>query len=903
MPHSRSRHSGVAAAAARCAALGIAIALVATWSAAAASPRDRWPSTRHAPLLARVDSLRTAGLPRIHAYLDSLIAAARARGDADLEMVASIRDASIRGFFESRFDTSVALSRRWLDRARATHDTLSWCLALRTIGYADLARERFASSLVTYREMLRLTVRARLAVPEGYARMGVSFIAIQQGRYAEAERGYAIALRRLGNREPFAARTARAGLAHALLKQVRVDEARQQYERVAAESRAAHDLRNEADALNDLSVIEFQYGDPSRAAPFFLATARAHRTLGLTLRSMQGARNMGLCLAAEGRLDEQAALMDSLARAAESLGAADFAADCMADLAVIRRRQGRYPEARAYLQRAPASQAAVSLATWMELVSERVRIEIADGRPDTGARIARQALDSLGVTGNPWDRAEVLHAEGLALLGAGDAAAAIAPLRESVSLMRRPDGQAVSGSITCEASLGYAFVRLGRRDSAIVHLQRAASAWEHVRAVPNDPAWRQAYDALPGELFGPLAAVLLEPGRGGTAESRGADAFAMVQRFRARTLEDVLRGAQGRAELPRASVAQLRGALRPGEVLFDVFATPESTYLFAVTREAIRVGGTAGNKSLLPRLRRFRDLVASGDSDEPTIAAAATELGSVLLGPVAESLRRASTVLISAGSLAALPLGMLRLPGEVRPIAAGRNLAFIPSATLLAAARSAHADGPRRSTITALSRTTDAKGVRLAGVARESKWLARRFPGGRVVTNDGTRPLAAMLATLGPSEVLHVASHARTPAAAPWSAGFLLGRGAGEDAYLTAPQISRLRRPARVCVLASCTSVGAANRGEGLPNLASAWLEAGTSTVIATQWKVDDLATARFVEDLYGALARGATSGESMRAAQRAAIASRDRSAERFWGGFVLFGDPSTRVELRMAKP
>jgi CHAT domain-containing protein/tetratricopeptide (TPR) repeat protein len=905
MPRTRIRHFGVATAAAHRTALGIAFIVAATWSAPpaqAASPRDRWPSTRYAPLLVRADSLRGAGLARVHGYLDSLIVTARARGDTDLEMVASIRDASIRGFIESAFDSSVAVSRRWLDHARATHDTLSWCLALRTIGYADLARERWATSLVTYRQMLPLALRARLPVPEGYARIGISFIAIQRGDFAEAQRGYAIAVRRLEARDPYGARTARAGLAHALLRQGMADEARHEYERVVTDSRAARDLRNESEALNDLGVIEAQYGDPSLAEPIFHSTARMFRSMGLRLRALQSTRNAALCLASAGRLEEECTLMDSVARGAESLGAADLAAICLGDLSLLRRRQGRYAEARAYLQRAPVSQGALGIATWLMLVTERVRLETQSGRPESAAQMASRALDSLAAKGDPSDRAGLLVAQGLALIASGDPADAIMPLRESVSLLRRPGDRVVSGSITCESTLGYAFVRLGRRDSALVHYQRAASVWEQSRAAPSDLAWRQAFDRLPGELFGPFAAVLLDPGRGGTAGSRAAECFAMVQRFRARTLEDLLRGAQGRAELPRVSVAQLRRTLRPGEVLLDVFVTPDTTYLFAATRDTIRVGGTSGSTRLVPRLRRFRDLVASGGSDEPTISAAAAELGDALLGPVAESLRQAKTVLLSAGSLAAFPLGMLRLPGEDGTIAARHGLAVVPSATLLAATRSARADGLRRSTLMALSRTTDAEGVRLEGVARESRWLARRFPGARIVTNDGSRPLDEMLAALGPSEVLHVSSHARTPSAAPWSSGFLLGRGAGSDAYLTASRISRLRPHARVCVLASCTSVGAANGGEGLPDLASAWLEAGTSTVIGTLWKVGDQETARFVEDFYEALARGATTGEATRTAQHAAIVSRDRSAERFWGGFVLFGDPTTRVELATVK-
>ncbi len=874
---------------------------LAAGPAAGAGSRDHWPSTRYAPLLARADTLRTAGFGRVYGYLDSLIGAARSRGDADLDMVASIRKASTRGFIDGAFDEAVAESRRWLPRIQAARDTLTWCLALRTIAYADLARQRYSSSLVTYRQMLDLAVRSHLAVSEGYARIGCSYIAIQDGRLAEAERGYAIAIRMLEGRDAFGARTARAGLGNALYSQGRADEARREYERVVADSRAAGDRRNEAEALNDLGAIEFQYGDPSQAAARFAEAARTERALGLTLRALQSSGNVSLCLGAEGRVEEQAALVDSIERAAEAIGATDLFVRCLTDLARIRRAQGRLAEARAALGRATISRDSVTLDTWATAAAERARIELEGGRPEAAARTAKQALDSLGVGGALWNRADLLNALGVARLAAGDAAAAVAPLRECAVLVAQLGGVVGATSITYETSLARAFATLGRRDSALVHYRRAAGTWERLRAAPNDLAWREAFDNLPDELYGPLAAALLDPTRGGTAESRVVEAFATLQRFRSRTLEDLLRGAAGRAQLPRVSLAELQRALRPAEVLLDVFAAPDTTYLFAVTRDGIRVAGTIGGTRLGPRLRRFRDLVAGGEADATTLASAAAALGADLLGPMAEPLRRSGTVLISAGSLTAFPLGMLRVPGEAEPIAVRHRCVIVPSATLLAAARSAREAGPPRSGLVALCRTTDAKGSRLEGVARESRWLARRFPRARVRTNDGTRPLDAMLEGLGSGAVLHIASHTREPSAAPWRAGFLLGSGTGEDAYLTASRISGLRSAARVCVLASCTSVGATKSAEGLPNLASAWLAAGAGTVIATLWKVDDNATARFVEDLYEALARGATTGEAIAAAQHAAMASPDRSAPRFWGGFVLFGDPTTRATLGAA--
>jgi CHAT domain-containing protein len=283
------------------------------------------------------------------------------------------------------------------------------------------------------------------------------------------------------------------------------------------------------------------------------------------------------------------------------------------------------------------------------------------------------------------------------------------------------------------------------------------------------------------------------------------------------------------------------------------------------------------------------------------LAAAAASLGAELLGPVAEVLRGAPTILVSAGRLSELPLGMLRLPGESESMGSLHRVAFIPSATVLTGARQARARTAPGAGLVALSRLTDLEGVRLHGVAEESRWLAQRFGSARVRTNEGTQSLAAMVGEVGSGDVLHIASHTRGPGSAPWKAGFLLGSGTGEDAYLTASQITQLRPKARVCVLASCTSAGGSTSAEGLPNLASAWLAAGVRTVVATLWNVDDRATARFVRDLYEALARGLPAGEALADAQRAARASADRRSPRDWGGFILVGDPTTRVSLEAA--
>jgi tetratricopeptide (TPR) repeat protein len=867
---------------------------------AEASARDRWPFNRHAALLRHADTLATRNPTLAHAYLDSTIAAARARGDSGLVMVMSLSGAAIHGFYEGRFEQSKAEARPWVATARAYRDTSSWCLALRTIAYADLVGERFASTSAVYEQMAALARRAGLTTQEGHARIGLSYVAMRRGRAADAEAGYRTALRLLEGRDPRAARTARAGLASSLYLQARPDDSRREYERVLAESRAAGDLRNTADALNDLGDIEFEYGDPSRAVPMYRSSAATQQRVGRWLPSLYSVLSVGLCLGALGRGDEAVAIIDSVATAARTVGAFDLAARALGELGRIRRQQGRYSEAEANLMLAVTLRDSISKEAWAHAAAELARVQILEGRPELARRTAQQALAKLPRRSPLDSRAVVLCAQGLAAIAAGAPAEALSPLRESARLLAGFGGAFGVEFIASEAALAQAHVALGRRDSGLVHFRRASEAWEQLRAKPSDLAWRESFDRAAGEVYGPFAAEMLDPRRGGRADARADEAFATLQRFRSRTLEDAMRGAEARTGLPRASLAQIeQSTLRPGEVLLDVFSAPDTTFLFAVTREGIRVGGAMGSSRLAPRLRRFRDLLSAGETDRQTIVDASTLIGADLFGSVADLVARSRQILVSAGSLAEFPLAQLRLPGDSEPIAVSHRIAIVPSATLLAVARdSRDLLRAHRSGLLALSRDTDPAGRRLDGVTRESRWLARRFPGAQVRVNDGTRSLDAMLRGLESAEVLHIASHTRGIVAAPWRSGFLLGSGDGEDSYLTASRIARVPVNARVCVLASCSSAGAATNAEALPNLASAWLGAGASAVVATLWKVDDRKTAEFVRDLYEALARGETVGDAVASAQHAARTSRDRGEPRFWGGFVLLGDPEARVSL-----
>ena len=68
-----------------------------------------------------------------------------------------------------------------------------------------------------------------------------------------------------------------------------------------------------------------------------------------------------------------------------------------------------------------------------------------------------------------------------------------------------------------------------------------------------------------------------------------------------------------------------------------------------------------------------------------------------------------------------------------------------------------------------------------------------------------------------------------------------------------------------------------------------AFLYAGTPSVVASLWRVDDRATAQLMERFYANLRAGNTKSESLQSAQRDMM--RTYPNPYYWGAFVLYGD------------
>jgi CHAT domain-containing protein len=151
---------------------------------------------------------------------------------------------------------------------------------------------------------------------------------------------------------------------------------------------------------------------------------------------------------------------------------------------------------------------------------------------------------------------------------------------------------------------------------------------------------------------------------------------------------------------------------------------------------------------------------------------------------------------------------------------------------------------------------------------------------------------------MGKFDALHLAAHAEASATTPWRSGFLLGAGTGDEAYLRASSVARLKLKARLAVLSGCQSAGAtALAGEGAIGLSSGFLSAGTTTVVATLWPVEDRIAERYMAAFYASLAQGRAVAAAAREAR--ATLRGEAGNPRDWAAFVVLGEPSTVFPLK----
>ncbi|MBD2717777.1 CHAT domain-containing protein [Synechococcus sp. FACHB-909] len=189
----------------------------------------------------------------------------------------------------------------------------------------------------------------------------------------------------------------------------------------------------------------------------------------------------------------------------------------------------------------------------------------------------------------------------------------------------------------------------------------------------------------------------------------------------------------------------------------------------------------------------------------------------------------------------------------------------------------------------------------LPATAAEGRWIAERL--GAALYQGSAATTTVLQEARGP-RVLHIASHGffTTGSDDPLlNSGIVLAGAnrslpAGDDGYLTAKEVAQLQLDGtELVVLSACdTASGTLQTGEGVYGLQRALTVAGARSTLLSLWKVDDDATAAFMQRYVALLKRGMGRMEALTAVQqefRSNPPEPDWADHKFWAAWQLTGD------------
>lgn len=156
---------------------------------------------------------------------------------------------------------------------------------------------------------------------------------------------------------------------------------------------------------------------------------------------------------------------------------------------------------------------------------------------------------------------------------------------------------------------------------------------------------------------------------------------------------------------------------------------------------------------------------------------------------------------------------------------------------------------------------------------------------------------AALDPALAQYKVVHFATHGLLDTSHPEFSGLIFSlyneKGDPEIGLLSLEDIYNLHLPVDMVVLSACeTALGKDSKGEGLIGLARGFMYAGASRVVASLWRVNDIATAKLMASFYQAIERDhLPAAAALRKAQLEMSHSKHWANPYYWAGFELQGE------------
>ncbi len=404
------------------------------------------------------------------------------------------------------------------------------------------------------------------------------------------------------------------------------------------------------------------------------------------------------------------------------------------------------------------------------------------------------------------------------------------------------------------------------------------------------------------------------------------------------TLIDDLGAAALRERKAEAPLDQQQLALTLNQLhatLVEYAVGTSDMFAFVINESGLHVTRLGDGQKISGAAAELHDRLLDPEAPRNEVREAARRLANLVLWPITTQLTGKRIIFVPDDGLHTVPFNVLPWSSKDSDLLVLQHaeVSIAPSALFLTRIRtknSLHTNAPRIALLgDPVFRTSDWKRectdafteqINARATRTVTDWTESlpRLPGSRaevqMVARLGqqSRPASRIEILLGCAAVptalrraanehvdlLHIATHALVDSQRPRLSALALTpehRGDGTASAFGLLDILGLKLSSGLVVLSACeTSRGRLLPGEGVLGPAQAFLQAGAGAVVASYWRVDDVATSRFMQQFYRyLLAERLPAATALRRAQMEAA---ETASSHDWAAFSLYGWPDSSI-------
>lgn len=790
--------------------------------------------------------------------------------------------------------------------------------ALGNLGGTHLLLGQFKEAMHFYRQAQAISERLNLksSLSKDLGNLGHCLLGLGQVEEAIASYDRALTLAREAGEKQIEADWLK-GKGAALVQMGKYEAALQLFDQSVQAYGQSGAQREMAEASHERGNLYVLLGDATSAAREFARAIEISRKInhprGVTFSLIA----LGSLEVRRKRFEEAGALYrDALGRAQE-VGDLLHRASVLINLANVYRLQGRLDESR--------EQARKGLETATSIESRLLQAEAHFALAET-ARDARQpdsaikgyaaATELLHPLGEPELAWRVAFGRGRAFESLGQAEEALAAYQAATVTIESVRGQLsderfrsayLEDKYQVYVALIQILLKLGRPDEAFRYSEklRARSYLELItrKQLPlRNETQRQAETALRERLRTLQNQVTQENRKSPSEQRRGlletfSEELAAAERDYQNLLDELFNGEPGYAEVRALAVpssSEVQRALPPGVALAEYVVSEDGIAIFLINSRELRATTVPIRwADLRSRVELLRDLVSRESRNDWRLPA--ENLRRLLIEPLEKEGWLAGVkrlYIVPHGILHYVPFAVLarKENGGHQLLLEQFEIAYLPAAATLTHRR---ANDTATGSLLALAPQRS----QLKFAQQEVAALGQVFPKERLLLTGLRATESAFKEKSGEYRFLHLATHGYFNKMNPLLSGLELEADARNDGRLEVHEILALRLRAELVTLSACeTALGSGYfseipSGDDLVGLTRAVLFAGSPSVLATLWEVNDRSTLSLMRDFYGRLKNGGKA-LSLAHAQREMRRRGGRYAHPFfWAPFVMVGE------------